>query len=406
MKQVPFFIGAVFLVFNVKAQSKSTAAPSSALQAGYVYRLKPRYHILYQAYIKPPDSPAANNRLSASSLNLWYIDPKKINVKTHTAPIELDTIKRPPVRTLQHNITVGNPSGEIDTISRFYNYQSRRFSLWLWKYPPWKYFPNKRLRVAVNPADSGRLQISIYKRLTDTMKYKVGDSVPVNVTSVGFHRFLSKKNPQPGSTNYIQDDCAIALKDGDSVQNLYLQVHNKVYMYNPISFISLPYSMTQYGAFTVPFKYRFATKDSALIKNSAGNAVSSKVTSEASAGFNLALYVGRKWGHTRFYFDPTKATNSVSFMVAGFAGPALVPLSASNIGLSDSLNKSPSNLLAMSVGFAAVFEWHSINFGLFTGWDLPLTRNTGWVYAGKEWIGFGIGVNLGMFTSANAQAQF
>jgi hypothetical protein len=93
-------------------------------------------------------------------------------------------------------------------------------------------------------------------------------------------------------------------------------------------------------------------------------------------------------------------------MVAGFAGPALVPLSASNIGLSDSLNKSPSNLLAMSVGFAAVFEWHSINFGLFTGWDLPLTRNTGWVYAGKEWIGFGIGVNLGMFTSANAQAQF
>jgi hypothetical protein len=55
--------------------------------------------------------------------------------------------------------------------------------------------------------------------------------------------------------------------------------------------------------------------------------------------------------------------------------------------------------MTFSTGLSFTVEFGALNLGLFSGVDLPL-QNSPWVYSGKPWIGFGIGFNLGMLTSA------
>jgi hypothetical protein len=165
-----------------------------------------------------------------------------------------------------------------------------------------------------------------------------------------------------------------------------------------------------YGTATVPFRYRFAPSKSTIISQS-GNANSAiSAPSESDATLGLGIYFGRKWGDTWFYEDPSKTTNTVSIEITLITGPTLIPLSLSNV---DSSSKyvgylhgynytGPTNIIAWSVAPGMVFQWKTINFGLYGGIELPLARKVAWVYADKLWLGFGIGVNLGMLSSGNS----
>ena len=60
--------------------------------------------------------------------------------------------------------------------------------------------------------------------------------------------------------------------------------------------------------------------------------------------------------------------------------------------------------MALSTGAAFTLEWRSVNFGLFYGYDIPVEKSP-WVYRYKPWIGFGIGLSLGMFSNSNTLSQ-
>ena len=125
------------------------------------------------------------------------------------------------------------------------------------------------------------------------------------------------------------------------------------------------------------------------------------------------MYIGRKWGRTRFYADPTMTNNTVSVECMAFAGPSLIALSLSNIDsattkyitVSSVMNKTtntyigPANMIALSTGGGVVLGYQKFSFGFFGGIDIPMTPQSGWVYNKKFWIGFGIGVNLGVISS-------
>jgi hypothetical protein len=247
--------------------------------------------------------------------------------------------------------------------------------------------------VAVTQGDSGKLQIAMYD-----------NNFPVHVGSF--------KNNEIDYTAIVTGaitvgDHAVPISADDSAQNFYLQINNKARANDPIVYISLPYALTQYGAFTIPLKYRFAPKNVKIYTKGAQNSADSVVSapSESSGSINVAFYVGRKWGRTRFYYDQTKTKNTLSFMLSGFVGPTLVSLSNTNVAYPHNTDSLPAQSIALSFGGAATLEWRTIDLGLFIGADYSLPKQLNWVYNKRVWIGFGLGVNLGMFSSGPTQFQ-
>jgi len=84
---------------------------------------------------------------------------------------------------------------------------------------------------------------------------------------------------------------------------------------DPTDFVSLQYATWETGLTTIPFKYRFGKKGDENIAN------------DASTSVNAGIYVGKKWGRTRFYQDKDRSTNSVSFTAAIFVSPTVIALS-------------------------------------------------------------------------------
>jgi hypothetical protein len=196
----------------------------------------------------------------------------------------------------------------------------------------------------------------------------------------------------------------------DSANNFFFHIIHKSILHQSIFYKSLHFGTWDYGTITVPFRYRFPRSRGHIITSAGKDSSTVTVPSESSAALNLTLYFGRKWGHTRFFEDPSQSKNTFTVEAAFIMGPTLIPLSLANVdssskyvGIKNSYSYTgPANIIAWSFAGGAVLQWKSINFGLFGGLDVPLTGNTGWVYAYKPWIGFGIGVNLGVFTSGNA----
>ena len=405
---------------QTKAAAAATAAPASAgnSQTGYVYRLKYRFHIRYGITKKGKELkplPAANALLPVS----YTVHMRKDTVQrlprdtvitelvSTAGPIpqkEMSCQDCPPVKynhkdwdsTFSTCIAPGcvtTPSTYADTI--YIDSVSRYWNAAYWtSSSPNENVGRYRLRVSITQADSGKLVVGIFDNsYLSEKRIPEAKDIDARIFSFGLKQ---------------DTDYAFPITANDSADAFYLQINNKVTVGSPMAYISLPYSLTQFGAFTVPFKYRWAPKNTNIrgkpVTGSADTVLSAP--SESSASLNLAAYVCRKWGRTRFYFDPSKTHNTTSFMLGAFLGPTLVPLSSTNLIAADS-NKvnSPTNILALSMGGAAVFEWRFVDIGLFGGWDVPLVGNSGWIYRDKFWIGFGIGVNLGMFSTGTSQAQ-
>lgn len=150
----------------------------------------------------------------------------------------------------------------------------------------------------------------------------------------------------------------------------------------PTNYISLSYATWEVGATTIPFKYRFGNKKDTI-------------PNDASTSVNAGIYIGRKWGATRYYEDKNRTTNSWAFTFGGFISPTVIALSPDNTKKKVS---AKSNEFGISYGIALLTSYRDINFGILTGLETPLSGDSKyWVYANKPWIGFGIGYKLGIF---------
>ncbi len=85
-------------------------------------------------------------------------------------------------------------------------------------------------------------------------------------------------------------------------------------------------------------------------------------------------------------------------MLSGFVGPTLLSLSNANVAYPHNTDSLPSQSIALSFGAAATLEWRAIDLGLFIGADYSLPNHLNWVDK-KIWIGFGLGMYLGMLAS-------
>lgn len=418
----------LYCPFAVLSQAKP-AAPSPASgnsQSGYVYRLKYKFHIKYGVVTKtltqiPRDGPLSKTKIinntvtskdtivCADTLNTEYnyTPPSQQSITQKVINhCKLFSFISPTMSEICDTSCVTPCIGDsthflhtylhIDSVSRYWyrphNFLTHHWFLNLITFNP--IFSRYRLRVSITQADSGRLQLGMYDRDFQAGVANINNRVDaINI-------LLGKAT--------VDSDYARPITNLDSAQKFYLQVNNKLAAGSPIVFISIPYSLTQYGAMTIPFKFRWAPPGRSIkAKSPSGSDSVVSAPSESSASINLSGYIGRKWGRTRFYFDGSKTHNTTSFMLAAFIGPTLVALNGTNTEAKDSfVVNTPSNILALSYGGAAVFEWRAIDFGLFGGADVPLTSHYGWVYRNRFWLGFGIGVNLGMFSTSTAQIQF
>ncbi len=222
---------------------------------------------------------------------------------------------------------------------------------------------------------------------------------------------LSKiKQPAPPPVDKVDSlisEVAIPINRNDSANNFYYQIIHKNTLNQPMYFISRHYGTWDYGALTIPFRYRFPQHGTKIIVATGMVPDTISVPGESDAALSVGMYVGRKWGHTRFYENAGMTANTFSFEPVFFLGPTLIPMSSFNVAddskyIAVNTYVGPTNIIAASTGIGIVLQWKAINFGFFGGVDLPLTCNTGWVYADKPWLGFGIGVNLGILSSGNS----
>ncbi len=269
----------------------------------------------------------------------------------------------------------------------------------------------QNMHISVTQGDSGLLTLGIKENYIskDSLKLATQEAPsPTFLNALTLNIFGEKPIAPPpkkysGRVNkkkfYKKDPYmhyAMSLAPDDRVSNLTLVVKPKVQFKDTTYFIRLHYQVFQTGAVTIPYKYRFGYQQK--LPNGGGI---DTIPNDLSTNINIALAAGLRIGGTKFYYDQTKTHNSLAGFFGAFAGPTLIALTSTN---TFSQSSKSSNQLGVSAGIAAMLELKNINFGAFGGIDFPVT-STGadWFYSNKIWLGFGIGVNLAMFSTATHQ---
>lgn len=377
------------------ALSPSSASGNSQLMTGFHYLLKDNYHVQYHwdsIVVRPVHFKSYNLGQNPSNVVAVFIDSIRkrrfVEGEHHKmAPTWVDTV----IRHREFITTPGKltDTGILypDTVVTIVKSDS------LDRY----WAADNSTRVEVVQGDSGKLQV-FFRR-------------PAFAQSIGGGNFTVTDSVNMATYNYTGNipHYAIPVELMDSAQNFTLQVKPQNVVNDPTYYIKLRYHLLQYGPLVIPYKYRFAnnvkTGGYTPGQGTPGAPGTDTISapSESTGSLNLSLYLGYKFGTTKFYYDATKSHNTVAGMISVFAGPSLVALSASNVAFNTDLSRTPAQIIAVSTGLAFSVEWQSFSFGLFSGLDLPLEQNSPWVYKGRPWIGFGVGFNLGMITSANPQ---
>jgi hypothetical protein len=188
---------------------------------------------------------------------------------------------------------------------------------------------------------------------------------------------------QPDYCEY--DDITKRLKPGE----FYYQIPQTHIRSDINSSITVNYATTDLGIVTIPFKYHYR-----FTKNSV------HVPDNGSANLNAGLYVGRRWGRTKFYTDKRKTKDAGAVLLGGFIGPTIIKLRQSdayptnNTTLLNQL-QNKTYQLGFSTGFMGAYCYKDFNIGGFLGFDFglnPLGRL--WYYSGKPVYGIGFGYRL------------
>lgn len=202
------------------------------------------------------------------------------------------------------------------------------------------------------------------------------------------------KNPSMLIINFwgFSTDLASCKKDTNVVSSVY-KIDKKHFFFTQIElqgtlshikpYKSIPYVTTEIGVVSIPYKYRFGSKRYSI-------------PNDVSTGVGGGIYIGRKWGRTRFFNDKLNTnSNSVAFTVGVFLSPIVIALSEE---VTKKVVKTKSNEMGGSIGIAAMLSFSNVNLGIISGIDFPISGDSNkWIYANRPWVGFGIGYKLGIF---------
>ncbi len=170
----------------------------------------------------------------------------------------------------------------------------------------------------------------------------------------------------------------------NQTQNPYgfkISISRQARLSDPLNSITLRFRTKEIGVATIPFKYRFGTRNG--------------VSSEASSGFNAGVYYGYKTGKTRFWENEEATANTFTTMTALFVTPTVIALNSAN---TDGHVQKDRSDFGMSVGLGFSVIIRSFSIGLVGGIDAPLTGNgQHWNYAYTPWLGFGLSYKAVIF---------
>lgn len=171
----------------------------------------------------------------------------------------------------------------------------------------------------------------------------------------------------------------------DSSHYFYFELPVKRRAGDVTKYISIPYATWEFGVTTIPFKYRFGNRSTDSL---------TAIPNETTVDVNAGIYVGRKWGRTRFFSDKSRTSNSLSYTFGMFASPMVIVLGPKT---SHQKVSRESNELGIGTGLALMVAYRDINVGILGGFDIPVTgESSKWIYSTQPWIGFGIGYKLAL----------
>lgn len=251
------------------------------------------------------------------------------------------------------------------------------------------------LMLLLSAACYSQLQIGYHYRIKSKLgiKYKPDSLSPVQDKKIAPENTFLKANiiPDPKIPGKLKIDFWGFSKDNhtgedeyvnssDNADSFYTEVATRTTL-TVSSFKSIPYSTWELGVTTIPFKLRFKHQINDTLQ----------APNDVSTAINGGLYIGRKWGRTRFYSDNTPVS-TISVTAAGFIGPTLIAVAPEN---TFPKAKVKSNELGISTGLGVQLSKADINIGVFGGCDFK-TSSAGkdWYYSNRFWVGFGIGYKL------------
>lgn len=198
---------------------------------------------------------------------------------------------------------------------------------------------------------------------------------------------------------YKYSDIILKIYDGEKQTGLYANMYDRNAQYTlklqNREYISYPKSGWEFGALTIPLKYRRSYTKSV-------EGVDIKVKDEFIADFNIGTYGGYQIGRNRLRMEGSKLREltQVGCSFGGFVSFSTTDLDSLNTTAGDIpfTKDKKSTIGIISPGIAAMFTLYNFQIGTFAGWDLAIGQNRkNWNHKDRLWIGFGFGYKLGGF---------
>jgi hypothetical protein len=115
------------------------------------------------------------------------------------------------------------------------------------------------------------------------------------------------------------------------------------------------------------------------------------IPSNATADIkNIGLFLGSSFTSERYFYNGKSSIHKIAF--GGFLSPTLIGL---NLGNTNGRVGEGLNQLGISLGGGINYTYKSISFVFIPfGFDFGLSSESkDWIYHGKYWFGFGIGID-------------
>lgn len=198
---------------------------------------------------------------------------------------------------------------------------------------------------------------------------------------------------------YKYSDLILKTYDGDKLTGVYANMYDRNAQYTlklqNREYISNPKHGWEFGALTIPFKYRFGYEKTV-------EGIDIKVKDEFISDLNIGAYGGYQYGRHRFRMEGNKLRELAKLggSVGGFITFSTVALDSLNTtaGTEPFSKDEKSTIGIISPGLAAMFTLYNFQIGAFAGWDLAIGQDRkNWNHNNRLWLGFGFGYNLGGF---------
>lgn len=198
---------------------------------------------------------------------------------------------------------------------------------------------------------------------------------------------------------YKYSDLILKTYEGEKLTGVYANMYDRNAQYTlklqNREYISYPKHGWEFGALTIPFKYRFGYEKTV-------EGIDIKVKDEFISDLNIGAYGGYQYGRHRFRMEGNKLRELAKLggSVGGFITFSTVALDSLNTtaGTEPFSKDEKSTIGIISPGLAAMFTLYNFQIGAFAGWDLAIGQDRkNWNHNNRLWLGFGFGYNLGGF---------